>query len=213
MKLFVVQKTVLNANARQRRVVGFTLVEMMVAMGIFGFVVFALMDNHIFGLKLDAMVGRKLGASDNSRVVFQKLLGEVHSATDVKVGSVSGNTFKPIALGLTQQGNAIQITNSTSYVCYYLAAGNDTVPVQEYDLWRTENRTFSNPQLVAQYIINSPPIFTIEDYTGATLTSYPGKYVVHISMQFNQYSYPVTQVGPGNYYDSYKLESRITPRP
>jgi hypothetical protein len=53
--------------------------------------------------------------------------------------------------------------------------------------------------------------FRAEDYLGKVKTDLSYKYVIRVVMEFCQYQYPLTRVGPGYYYDYYKMEFKITP--
>ncbi len=64
--------------------------------------------------------------------------------------------------------------------------------------------------VIAQNLTNRM-FFRAEDYLGNIKTDLSYKYVVHIVMEFYQYQYPLTKVGPGYYYDYYKMEFKITP--
>jgi hypothetical protein len=52
-------------------------------------------------------------------------------------------------------------------------------------------------------------MFIAEDYLGNELTTLRYKYVLHVSFDFQAYQYPLTIVGPGYYYDEYKLNFRV----
>ena len=49
-----------------------TLVEMMITMGVFGYVILALVYGQILGLRQDELVESKLGASDQARREFRR---------------------------------------------------------------------------------------------------------------------------------------------
>ena len=65
--------------------------------------------------------------------------------------------------------------------------------------------------VVAEYITNSV-VFTLEDFRGTNLTSSQNNRVIGLKMQFYQIQFPVTMIGPGNYYDYYQLQTKITRR-
>lgn len=182
-----------------------TLVEMMVAMTIFSLVVIGLVTAHIFGLRQDQLVNSKLGASDESRRSFNQLTSDIRAAKLWRVGNGSDNTFAPIANGTSQQGNAVQLsftTDTNSFVRYYFHTGTGTL--------RRVRSGVSGHTVVARYLTNSM-FFQAEDYLGNVKSDLSYKYVVRVRMEFHQYQYPLTKVGPGCLYDRYKMEFRITP--
>jgi len=52
-------------------------------------------------------------------------------------------------------------------------------------------------------------MFIAEDYLGNILSTLRYKYVIHVTLEFCQYQYPLTKVGAGYYYDDYKMEFRV----
>ena len=52
-------------------------------------------------------------------------------------------------------------------------------------------------------------LFTAEDYLGNPLYTLRYKYVIHITLDFWQYQYPLTLVGTGYYYDQYRMDFRV----
>jgi hypothetical protein len=73
-------------------------------------------------------------------------------------------------------------------------------------------------KVVANYLTNTPN-FEIQNYqntdftnvTSTNMLSQSYKYVVHVNMAFCRYQYPLTIVGPGYYYDYYKMELWVAP--
>jgi hypothetical protein len=65
--------------------------------------------------------------------------------------------------------------------------------------------------IVAQNLTNNfyTNMFVAEDYLGNMLTTLRYKYVIHVTLEFCQYQYPLTKVGAGYYYDDYKMEFRV----
>lgn len=205
-------------NARGRKAAAslkiraLTLVEMMVTMVVFSYVVFALVYGQIFGLRQDELVESKLGASDEARRDFGQIMRDIRGAQTWSVGNYSGTTFTPIANGVNQQGTAIQI---------YLVAGNSTNIVYYFN-----TNTPGNFQLMRMHTGDSGPIslagnltnytgnplsFTAEDFNGNIITDLSDSRVVHFTLGFLQYQYPLTKVGNGYLYDFYKMEFRVTP--
>jgi hypothetical protein len=184
---------------------GHTLVEMVTTMGVFSLVVLGMISAQIFGLRQDQLVISKLGASDQSRVGFDKLVLDIRSAKLWNIGDGSASAFTPIPNGSAQQGTALQLsftTDTNNFVRYYF----DTTKCQ---LCRVRSGV-TTKKVIAQYLTNSM-YFKAERYDGTVQTDINYKGVINVMLQFYQYQYPVTKVGPKYYYDFYKLEFRVTP--
>lgn len=181
-----------------------TLVEMMVTMGVFSFVVIAFVYVNLFGIKQDELAESKLGASDSARRGFNKLALDVRSAKIYQIGNFNGTTFTNIADGNAQIGNAMLLnltTNLNSCILYYFKTN-------ECQLWRTSNVTPST--MVVQYLTNSM-YFSCEDYAGNVRNTRTHKGVINVMLQFAQYQYPLTKVGSNYLYDYYKMQFKLTP--
>jgi hypothetical protein len=189
-----------------------TLVEMITTMGVFGYVVIALIYGQIFGLRQDELVESKLGASDQSRRDFGQIMRDMRSAQTWGVGSYSAGTFTQLPNGTNQQGSAIQIYlvagNATNIIYYF-----DTSTPGNYQLMRIHTGDAAATS-VAGNLTNyygGALTFTAEDYNGNIVTDLLDRRVVHFTLGFLQYQYPLTQVGSGYLYDFYKMEFRVTP--
>ncbi|HWD92043.1 MAG TPA: hypothetical protein VG938_06810 [Verrucomicrobiae bacterium] len=190
---------------RALRLRAMTLVEIMVTTAIFGLVFVALLYANMFGMLQDQLANSKLGASDQSRRAFDKLTGDIRSAKIWMIGNGGESSFTPVDNGDSQVGNAIQISSTTdtnAYTRYYFDTNNA-------ELCRKVSGVTGHT-LVAQYLTNNM-YFQAEDYLGNVKTDLSYKYVIHVVMDFCQYQYPLTKVGPGYYYDFYKMEFKITP--
>ncbi len=203
MKGFIVKGRPVAANPARRKQ-ALTLVEMMVAMSLFSMVTLGLVYTHLFALRQDELANSKLGASDSSRRGFNMLSDDVRSAKVWQVGNGGQNSFTPIANGLAQQGTALKVnltTDTNKYVLYYFdtAAG---------ELHRRKSGV-TGSKLIAQSLTNTM-YFRAENHRGDTQTNWTHKGVINVAMQFHQYQFPLTRVGPGYYYDYYKMEFRLT---
>lgn len=182
-----------------------TLVEMLVSVAVFSLVVLALVYSHLFGLRQHELVTSKLGASDQSRGSFDKLALDIRSAKLWNVGNGDASSFTPIPNGSAQQGNALQLhltTDTSTYIRYFF----DT---QTQELRRIHSGD-AQSVLIAEHLTNTM-YFRAEDFRGNVQTDLSHKGVINVRLQFYQYQYPVTRVGPGNYYDFYKMEMKVTP--
>ncbi len=197
-----------------RRRAAFTLVEGLVSSAILVVIIAALVSAHLVGLRLDQLVESKGGASDSSRRVLNQLPADIRSAKMWSIGNISGATVTPVAGGTAQQGTALQLyetTNGSQYILYYfdvsgLSANNGT-------LLRTSSTNW-NPVIIASNLINTL-YFVAENYNGVVATnegnSMAYKNVIHTTLQFCQFLYPLTQVGTNGLYDYYKMEFMATP--
>jgi prepilin-type N-terminal cleavage/methylation domain-containing protein len=182
----------------------FTLVEMMVATSLFSFLTIGMIYGHLFALRNDQLANSKLGASDSSRRSFDLLADDVRSAKIWEVGNGNQSTFTPIDDDTAQQGTALKVhltTDTNKYVLYWF----DTSKGQ---LRRSKNGVGSS-KLMAQYLTNTM-YFRAENYRGDVQTNLTHKGVINVAMQFSQFQFPLTKVGPGYYYDYYKMEFRLT---
>ncbi|HNQ71982.1 MAG TPA: prepilin-type N-terminal cleavage/methylation domain-containing protein [Verrucomicrobiota bacterium] len=186
---------------------GFTLAELMISMSIFSMVTIGLIAIHLFGQRYDQLVLSKLGASDQSRVGLNKMLQDIRTAKTVRVGTLSGSTFTPIANGTAQQGTALKL----SFFNYSSAAISNSIyyyfDTANNQLWRQVDA--GTPTLLASHLTNITPnsmTFRVEDYRGDTVTDLTHKGVISTVLEYAQYQYPLTSVGPGLKYDYYKTE-------
>ncbi len=185
----------------------FTLVEMLTTIAIFSMVMAGFISLQLFGLRQDQLVESKLGASDQSRKLLEKMGWEIRSAKMWEVGNISGSNFVEVANGQPQRGTGIRIypgTTTNSYIQYYFNTNART-------LLRLQTGV-AGVATVAQDLTNSMA-FQAEDYRGNVQTAGTGLWrnCIRVILEFAQYQYPMTQVGPGRLYDYYKLEYKVSP--
>jgi len=198
---------------RSRWTQAFTVAEMMVAVFIFVFMVLGIVYVWMFGMRYDELVCSKLGASEKSRMSFDELTSDIRSAKWWKVGNGNSTSFTPCGNATNQIGNAIKLsasadTNSTAYIIYYF----DT---NACELCRMSNG-LPQIQIVAQSLTNSGTLgngltntsmtFHAEKYDGTLAQDWQFKYAIVTTMEFFQYQYPLTWVGPGYYYNYYRIQ-------
>lgn len=190
---------------------GVTLIEMIITMGIFGFAISALLAAYIFGLKQDQLVQSKLGASDESRRSFERVARDIRCANNHAVGNYNASTgvFTPTVNGTNQVGNAVRIylsaTNSNCIVYYF-----DTNSASGTWMLKRFHTGDSGSVTIATHLQNSCT-FSAEDFTGAVQTSMLDRDVIHFTLDFCEYQYPLTKVGTNYYYDRYVMDFRATP--
>lgn len=189
-----------------RRCRGFTLAELMTAMAIFSLVVVAMVSIQIFGMRMYRISETKLAATANGRRALNQIRDDIRTAKILIVGNGTGATFSKIPDNQPQIGNAIQIyptTNLNNYVRYYLDSSDNSLK----RLVSVNNAT----EVIASYITNQL-VFQAEDYRGNVLTNDQNNRVIHMTVEFYQWEYPVASAGNGGMYDYYRLQTRITRR-
>ena len=184
----------------------FTLVEVLITMVTVVILLGGAMAAYMYGLKMVQFVQPKLTASDDARKAVALLTEEIRSAFDVKVGSRTGTAFQPVAPFTLQQGNAIRIYPSTStnqFIFYFW-------DVNDKKLKRTTNNATFTAVIAAA--VSNELVFAAEDFQGNILTNDMNNRVISTTLQFYQIQFPTTAVGPGNYYDWYQLQCKVTKR-
>ncbi len=212
-----VMKTIAIERKRRNRQLnamsGHTLIEMMFVSAILCLVVLALLSANMIGMRLNQLVQSKGGASDSSRQVLSQIPKDIRSAKMWFIGNMSGTTFTPVTSGPIQ-GTALQLcstTNGTQYTIYYFDLSQ--IASSNGMLDKISN-TSTTPQVIASNLINTL-YFTAETYNGVVQTNDVNatayKNVIHTTLQFCQFQYPLTQVGSNRLYDYYRMEFRDTP--
>jgi Tfp pilus assembly protein PilW len=198
---------------RGRRAQAFTLAEMMISVFIFVFMVLGIIYVWMFAMRYDELSCSKLGASDKSRMSFDMLTSDIRAAKWWKVGTGNDTSFTACVNATNQVGNALKLsssgdTNSPAYIIYYF----DTAACQ---LCRKSNGV-PTIKIIAQSLTNSGTLgngttntsmsFYAEKYDGTRAMDWQYKYAIVTTMEFCQYQYPLTKVGPGYYYNYYRIQ-------
>jgi hypothetical protein len=213
MKTLSVVKRLPAGAGRGRWARAFTLAEMMVAMFIFVFMVLGVIHVWMFGMRYDQLSCSKLGASDMSRRGFDLLTRDIRASKWWKVGNGISTNFTVCGNATNQVGNALKLsasgdTNSTAYVIYYF----DTNACQ---LCRLSNglpaiqiiaNSLTNSGILGNGATNTSMTFHAEKYDGTLAQDWQYKYAIVTTMEFCQYQFPLTKVGPGYYYDYYRIQ-------
>src|SRR6266513_2718970 len=196
-------------RSQKTRISAFTLVEVMIAMTIMVMTLVGVLAVQFFGMKLFELTKSKLGASDDARRAIDLLVTEIRVAKMIRIGEggLGAPNFTDCGPDTPQQGNAIQIyatTNENSFVRYYFNSSSNR-------LERTPNGV-SASTVVANFITNRYPIFTSEDAFGNTNYNNPKSHVISMRLEFYQTQYPIMPIGPGSYYDYYKISTKTAQR-
>jgi Tfp pilus assembly protein PilV len=185
---------------------GFTLAEIMTAMGLFSMVVIGVVYAQLFGMRMFNITSTRVAASDSARKVLNRVRDDVRSGKLLCVGNGGSAGFTNVAANGLRQGNALQIhptTDTNVFIRYYLDATTRS-------LKRTTSGT-GQVQVLAPYLTNQVA-FIAEDFGGHTLTNDQNNRVIKMVLDFYQWEFPVAQVGAGAFYDYYHLQTRITRR-
>jgi type II secretory pathway pseudopilin PulG len=213
MKLF---KNIQN-RARRRNVRGFTLVEMVITVGVFLFIFVGVMVAvQIFGLRIYTLAATKLVATAGGRQALNQIRDQIRQGKMVYVGNCSSpinSSFALIGTTNSQQGNALIIyptTNTTSYSIYYLDTSTTTNRLIQFNV---SNSVTTYTKLLAKYVTNQI-VFDMEDWQTHIVTneqSLDNRLLVRVTMQFSQWEYPLAFVGGVglNAYDYYQLRTRV----
>jgi hypothetical protein len=193
------------AARRWRRQAGLTLSETMVATGVFSLTVLGFVYCQMFGMRQDQLVNSKIGASELARMSFNQLANDVRAAKIWQIGNGDLTSFTGIPLGTSQRGNAVKLSMTTDTNQYYLYYFDTNAHL----LYRSHSGSLAKTCL-AQFLTNTY-YFEAQNYRGEAQTDLTHKGVINVVMQFQQYQYPLTKVGPGYFYDYYKIELRLTP--
>jgi hypothetical protein len=193
-------------HRRSRRRAAFTLVEVVMAMGLILLVISAVIGAHLYALRMHELTKPKLSASDEARAAVARLTDEIRSAHLIRVGTGSLASFTEAGPGAPQMGSAIQVypTLSTNDFIRYFWDGADR-----------KLKRMTNDALQATVVANAVSnavVFTAEDFAGNVLTNNYNNRVIGLTLQFYQIQYPVMAIGPGNLYDFYQLRTKITRR-
>ncbi|HEY5043908.1 MAG TPA: hypothetical protein VIK53_18195 [Verrucomicrobiae bacterium] len=209
MKLFSPIKT----RIRRPVVCAFTLVEMMMVVLVFSFMVAAIVAVQIIAMRVYTLGATKLSATTGARETMNTMRDQIRGAKIVYVGTyASGSGFTRPVPGVYQQGNALAIgyTNNTTtnYLVYYL---DNTIPTNT--LFSISNNVAGTLNALALYVTNYY-CFYAEDYKGNVLSNYLNNPVFHIVLQFDQWQYPLGFVGTNavNAYNFYNVTTRVMRR-
>ncbi len=182
------------------RLRGLTLVETLVASSVFAIAMVGLVSAQYLGARYDQLTASKLGASESSRRGFDLLTSDIRSAKIWSVGNGDQQNYRPCGNEATQLGNAIQLhfsTDTNRYVRYFFDVSNQR-------LCRTTN-DWEGYQVIAESLTNTMS-FHAEKFDGTLAQDLEYKYVIVTTMEFAQFQYPLTRVGPNYYYNYYRMQ-------
>lgn len=194
-----------NANVC-RPSAAFTLVEIMIAMALFGMLMAGVLSAHLFGMRLYRITETKLSATASARNALNQVRDEIRSGKMLLVGTGDASSFTTIPDNSNHVGNALQIygtANTNSFVRFFLDSSDGR-------LKRLASGS-SDVRVVASYITNQVA-FLAEDFRGNVLTNNQNNRVIHLTLDFYQWEFPLATAGPGAMYDYFSLHTRLTRR-
>jgi hypothetical protein len=118
-----------------------------------------------------------------------------------------------IAVTNTQQGNALIVyptTNTSAFTVYYLDTSSSVYTLNQFNV---TNGQISYTNQLAKYLTNLV-VFDAESWSTGIATNYTSldnREVIHVTMQFSQWQYPIAFIGGHDFnaYDYYQLRTRV----
>jgi Tfp pilus assembly protein PilV len=195
-----------------RNSAGFTLVETMTAAVIFlSLFVTAYVAIQLYALRVYTLAATKVTANAEARQVLTRIRNDIRTSNQAYIGtySTASPTFVRANNGTAQVGNALQLlyvgTNSTATNIYYQTGSSNTLVLVTNGVSTT----------LLTYMTNYS-CFDADDVYNNILSTYTGVQVIHLTMQFVQWEYPicsVTNTGGLNAYDFYRVQTRVVAVP
>ena len=192
-------------STRLRHMRAFTLPELMIATSIFSLVSAGVLVGHLFGMRLLEVTMPKLGTDQESRRALGILMADIRCAKILRIGNGDIASFNSVEINTTQEGNAIQMYPSTDtniFVRYFWDAGDKK-------LKRSLNGALA---AAVAHSISNGLVFTAEDCAGNVLTNFQNNCLVGVNLQFYELGNLKVPIGPGQYYESYQLRTRVMRR-
>jgi prepilin-type N-terminal cleavage/methylation domain-containing protein len=212
----------------------FTLVEMLMAVTVFSLLVLATVAVQIYALRVYTLAATKLNATQQARATMNAVRDQVRQARLVYVGNYTNTTgnppadFTPFQDGNLQEGNALMIyptLATNSFTLVYLQAQNGSgfaASVSDAAVPSGANSvillTYTNGYLavsndIADFVTNQI-VFDAENFMGSVLATNENNYLIHMTLDFSQYEYPIATLGTNNFnaYDYYQLNTVMTRR-
>ena len=169
-----------SAKSTSHRAAGFTLVECVIAMGIFAIVSGGILAAWMYGARLQVVANAKLSASDQARGLLATFIHDVRTASLIKVGDGNLANFTAAKSDAIRQGSALQVFRTpatNSFILYYRDGADQNFK-------RTTNGA-TRATVLAKNIAN-PVVFTIEDAWGHPATNDLHAEMVGIILQCKQ---------------------------
>jgi type II secretory pathway pseudopilin PulG len=184
----------------------FTIVEIMVSLAVFSFVIAAMVSSQLFGLRVNAATSAKLTSTAGARFTMDQVRDRIRSANTIYVGNWNGAVFLAATNGQRQEGRALQIfssTNAALYYLYYLSTTTNQLVIYHGDGTNGASRILTGN-------ITNQVIFDAEDFQGNVLTNNQNNRIISMTLDFYQFEY--ASGSRGNAYNHYQLRMRAAQR-
>lgn len=203
---------------------GITLIEVMVATGLSLLVItFGILSANYIGMREDQLIESEAGASDTSREAVNQFLQDIRTAKGYLIGSLTNTSpasFAAVADGQSQSGTALMLypiviaanqnIDTTKYILYYYDLSNTNNSDGHLVCYNNTNNADPTTTIIASNLIGTFT-FTSEDYSNIVQVDRTYKGVVHTTLQYCEFQYPLTKVGSNYLYDYYRIDCRATP--
>ena len=178
----------------------------MISTALFGMLMAGVLGSHLFGMRLYRITETKLSATASARSALNQVRDEIRSGKMLLVGSGDALSFNATPDNSNHVGNALQIfgtTNTNSFVRFFLDPTDGRL--------KRVASGGGGSRIVASYITNRIA-FAAEDFQGNVLTNNQNNRVIHLTLDFYQWEFPIATAGAGAMYDYYSLHTRVTRR-
>ena|SRR2546423_1675601 len=185
---------------------GFTLTEMLIALGLLSLVVLGGTYSHLLGLRMSTITQSKLLTAQFARAALNDTRDEIRSAQTVYVGNGTKTSFTFLPANAPRQGNAVQIyltTDTNDFIRYYVDATDQTL--------RRITKGSTNAAVIGNYVTNLIA-FTAEDFAGRAMTNDQDNIVVRMNLDFLKLDYAVLDARGRKVTDYYRVQTRTTRR-
>ncbi len=221
MKLF----SPTQARRPRRNQAGFTLVEMLIAVGIYcGIMIGIVVAIQIFALRVYTLAATKLVATQGSEFTLNQIRDDIREAKLLQVGRTdNAGNFTAFTGTNGMSGNALQIfqtTNLTAPYSLYWLQTNKVAGMSSNVLYylSVSTNAITNVVKLSCYITNTD-VFCAENWdnwpaTGPTTNCVYNNQIYCIKLQFYQWEYPIAMIGGLYYnsYDYYQIHTRVCRR-
>jgi type II secretory pathway pseudopilin PulG len=211
----------IQSRARRTNISAFTLVEMMISVGIYLVIFIGVMIAiQVFALRIYTLAATKLTATQGARKALNQIRDDIRQAKTLSVGNLgtagSPTTFSAIPNNSPAQGGALKILQTTNlvvpYTIYYLDTTSTPTNLVAY---MVDSNSVAKTVTLVGYITNTI-VFDAEDWQNNIVTNNPkNNQIYKLTLQFSQWEYPIAFIGTNqglNEYNYYQLRTKVCRR-
>ncbi len=172
---------VLKGHSRKWCAGGYSLVELQISALLLVSIMLGVFYTHMAGLKLQGYVQPKVENAQYSRETISRMIEEVRCANSTQIGTGAFSAFTACGGSKLQVGNALRIfpgSNTTQCIYYYLDTNNWNLMRMDYGV--------TNAADTIAYSVTNNPIFSMESYSGTTLTNIQNNSVLSVLLQMRR---------------------------